>query len=89
MGLVERAESQRIEQRNRTRAHREDVTEDAADTGRRALVRLDRAGVVVRLDLEHACESVADVDGAGVLARSLEHARALVGSVPSSGLLVL
>src|SRR5690606_1858580 len=33
--------------------------------------------VVVRFDLEHRCEAVADVDGAGVLARPLQHAWSL------------
>ena len=51
-GLVERAEAQRVEQRDRPRAHGEDVAHDAADAGRRALVRLDGARMVVRLDLE-------------------------------------
>ena len=37
-----RAEAQRIEHRDRPRAHREDVAHDAADAGRRALVGLDR-----------------------------------------------
>ena len=40
---VERAEAQRVHHRDRPRAHREDVADDAADAGRRALVRLDVA----------------------------------------------
>ena len=43
------------------RAHREDVAHDAAHARRRALVRLDRAGVVVALDLEDDRQPVADV----------------------------
>ena len=35
------AEAQAVEQRNRARPHRDDVAEDPADTGRRALKRLD------------------------------------------------
>src|SRR5438477_10595089 len=31
--------------------------------------------MIVRFDLEHRRETVADADGAGVLARSLQHAR--------------
>ena len=77
MRLVERTEAQRIEERDRSRAHREDVAQDAADAGRSALVRLDRARMIVRLDLEHARQAVADVHRAGVLARSLEHPRTL------------
>ena len=89
MRLGERTETQRVEQRDRTRAHREDVAQDAADTGRGALVRLDGARVVVRLDLEHACQPMTDVHGAGVLPGTLEDRGPLVGSDPSSGLLVL
>ena len=58
------------------RAHREDVADDAADARGRALVRLDERRMVVRFDLEDRREPVADVNGAGVLARSLQHARA-------------
>ena len=66
-----------FEQRDRPRAHREDVADDAADAGRRALVGLDERRMVVRLDLEDRGQAVADVDGAGVLARPLQHARPL------------
>ncbi len=61
--------------RNRPRAHGEDVAHDTADSGRGALVRLDRRGMVVRLDLEDRDETVTDVDGAGVLARPLSDTR--------------
>ena len=74
--ILERSEPQGVEQRDRPRAHREDVADDAADAGRRALIRLDERRVVVRLDLEDRREAVADVDGAGVLAGSLQHALA-------------
>src|SRR3977135_478845 len=46
--IVERAEAQRVEERDWSRAHREDVADDAADAGRGALVRLDEGGMVVR-----------------------------------------
>ena len=82
--LLDRTEAQRVEQGDRPRAHREDVADDAADAGRRALVRLDERRMVVRLDLEHRREAVADVDGAGVLAGPLQHARGL-RSAASSG----
>ena len=75
--LVERAEPQRVAQRDRPRAHREDVAQDAAHARGRALVGLDGRGVVVALDLERDGEAVADVDHAGVLTRALQHARAV------------
>ena len=73
------AEAQRIEHRDRPRADREDVTEDPPDAGGGALERLDRAGVVVRLDLEGAHQPAADVDRAGVLARAQHDVLALGG----------
>ena len=63
------AEPERVEDGDRPGAHREDVAEDAADAGRGALVRLDRARMVVRLDLERDRQAVADRDDPGVLAR--------------------
>ena len=50
--VVGRAEPEPVEQRDRPRAHRDDVAQDPADPGRGALERLDGRGVVVRLDLE-------------------------------------
>jgi hypothetical protein len=73
------AEAQRIHDRQGTRAHGEDVAQNAAHAGGRALKRLDVAGVVVALDLEGAGPAVAHVDDAGILARPLDHAVALGG----------
>ena len=75
--VVERAEAQRIHQRDRPGAHREDVADDAADAGRRAFVGLDRRRVVVTLDAHRDREPVADVDDARALARADEHPRRL------------
>ncbi len=71
--VVGRAEAQPVEQRDRPRAHRDDVAEDPADPRRGALERLDRRGVVVALDLERDRLAVAEVDHARVLARALQH----------------
>ena len=62
------AEAQRVEHRDRARAHREDVAQDPADAGRGALVRLHRGRVVVALDLERDRQAVADRDHARLLA---------------------
>ena len=70
---VGRAEAQPVEERDRPRAHRDDVAEDPADAGRGALERLDGRRVVVRLDLEGDGDAVAEVDHARVLARPLQH----------------
>ena len=66
-----RAEAEGIHDGERTRAHGEDVAEDAADAGGCSLIGLDVAGMVVRFDFEGAGPAVADVDDARVLAGSL------------------
>ncbi len=68
VGGVGAAEAERVHDRDRAGAHGQDVADDAADPGRRALVGLDVARVVVRLDLEGDRVAVTDVDHAGVLA---------------------
>ena len=78
-GALDLAEAQRVEDRDRPRADREDVAQDPADAGGGALERLDRARVVVRLDLERARQAAADRHRAGVLARPHHDARALGG----------
>ena len=76
-GCLGSPKRQRVEAGDRPRAHGEDVAQDAADPGRRALIGLDVARVVVALHLEHDGEPVADVDHAGILARALDHPRRL------------
>ena len=65
--MVEAAEANLVPQGDRAGPHREDVTEDAADAGRGALVRLDERWVVVALDAERSEPAIPDVDHAGVL----------------------
>ena len=67
------AERQRIEAGDRPRPHGENIAQDAADAGCRALIGLDVARMVMALHLEHDGLPVADVDDAGVLARPLDH----------------
>ena len=82
-GAGQRPEPQRVEQRDRTGAHRQDVADDAAHPGRRALVGLDGGGVVVRLDLHDDGLAVADAHDAGVLgALAHEQAGAVAGELP-------
>jgi hypothetical protein len=71
---IERSEAERVEDGDRAGAHREDVAQDPAHAGRRALERLDGAGMVVRFHLQHDQQAVADVDRAGVLAGALHDA---------------
>ena len=73
------AEAERVEDGDGPRAHGEDVAKDSADAGRGALVRLYRRRVVVALDLEGHCQSVADPDDSGVVADTGHHAVAARG----------
>ena len=75
------AEAQRVQDRDRPGAHREDVAQDPADAGGRALVRLDEGRVIVRLHLERDRETAADVHDARVFAGALEDPRPDVGKV--------
>ena len=77
LGVIGRAEAEEIETGDGARAHGEDVAQDAADSGRRALIGLDERGMVVALHLEHADIAIADVDDARVLARPEDDLRAL------------
>jgi hypothetical protein len=58
------AEAQPVEQRHRPSAHRDDVSEDPADPGGRALEGLYCGRVVVRLDLEGDRLALAEVEHA-------------------------
>ena len=80
------SEKEPVEDRERTGAHREDVAQNSAHTRGRALIRLDERRVVVGLHLEDDGETVADVHGPGVLARTLQHARARRRELPQEGL---
>ena len=73
LGMLGPPETQRIGIRHRARTHGEDIAQDAAHAGRRALVGLDIARVVVALHLEDGGLSVADVDDAGIFAGAADH----------------
>ena len=71
------SKAQRIHHRERSGAHGKDVAKDAPNAGSRALERLDKRGMVMRLDFERAGPAVADVDNPGILSRPLHHAFAM------------
>jgi hypothetical protein len=71
------AEAQGVQQGHGPCPHGEDVAHDAAHAGRRTLIGLDEAGVVMALHLEDAGVAVVDVDDPGVLARPADDPRAL------------
>ena len=70
------AETQGVQQGDRTSAHRDDVAKNASDSGRRTLVGLDRRRMIVGLDLEDCSPTASDADRARVFARALQHGRA-------------
>ena len=73
--MVGAAKAQRIEDRDRPRAHREDIAQNAADAGRRPLIRLDKRWVVVALDLKDNRVAIADIDNSGVFTGSADDLR--------------
>src|SRR4029079_13158814 len=87
--VVELTEPQRVEDGDRPGAHRGDVAEDAADTRRGTLKRLDGGRGVVTLDLEGDGQGRADRDHARVLARPLKHALTGGGESPQQRLRML
>ena len=72
VGVVDGAEAQLVHDGDRAGAHGDDVADDAAHAGGRALVGLDEGRVVVGLHLEGDGPAAADVDDAGVLAHADE-----------------
>ena len=65
-------EPERVHHRDRARAHREDVADDAANAGGGALMGLHVRRVVVRFDLEGDRVALADVHHSGVMADARE-----------------
>ena len=60
---------------DRPRAHGEHVAQNSADTGRRALIRLNVARVVVAFHFKYAGKPVTNIDDPSILTRSLDHPR--------------
>ena len=75
--MVRRAETKRVQQCNRPRAHGEDIAENTADACRRALIGFDERRMVMALDLEDGGKPVTNIDGACIFARTLDHLRAV------------
>ena len=67
--MIGPAEAQRIHVSDGPSAHREDVTQDPANSRRGALIGLDVGRVVVALHLEDGGVAIADVDDPGILSR--------------------
>ena len=76
LGMLRRAEGQRVHRGDGTGAHGEDVAQDAAHAGRSTLIGFDVRGVVVAFHLEDHGLPVADVHDARVLAGAADDLRA-------------
>ena len=72
--LIQRPKPQRIHHRQRPRIHRKNIPQNPADTRSRALIRLDVARMIVRLNLERTSPPIPHIDDPGILPRPLHHA---------------
>ena len=68
--VVERSKAQGVEERDRAGAHREDVTQDAANACGRALKRLDSGRMIVGFDLKTDAEVIVERDHARIFERA-------------------
>src|SRR5262249_45085192 len=71
-GMINGAKAKRIERSDRSGAHSEDVTDDTADSCRCAMVRFNERGVIVALDFEDDCKSIAYVNDSRIFTWSLK-----------------
>ena len=74
--MIDAAEAERIERSDRPRAHGEDIAQDAADAGGRALIRLDERRMIVAFHFKSHGKPAADIDDTGIFTGTLQHIRA-------------
>src|SRR4029450_349307 len=74
--MVDAAETERVQRRDRPSAHGKNVTENPADAGGRALIGLDERRMIVAFHLKSHRQSVANIDHARILAGPLQNLRA-------------
>ena len=79
--MIDGAKAQRIERSDGPRAHGENIAQDAADAGRRALVGLDERRMVVAFHLERHGKPFANINDPGILSRPLQNIRPFSGEV--------
>ena len=66
IGGIGWTESQRIHDCQRSGTHRNNVADNATDTGRCSLIRLNIGRVIVAFHLESDCPALTDVDDASI-----------------------
>ena len=71
--MIGLAEAQRVEIGNRARAHCEDITHNAADTGGSALIGFDERWVIMAFHFEHCRIAIANINDTGIFARPLNN----------------
>src|SRR5262245_25330559 len=71
-GIAQFTEAQRVHRTDRPSAHGENVANDSADSGGRALEWFDGAWMVVRFDLEGDCQAVTNINDTGVFFTSAD-----------------
>src|ERR1043166_10104037 len=74
-GMIDAAEAQRVQRSNGPRAHGKDIAQNAAHSRRCSLIRFNERRMIVAFHLENCREPVADINGAGILARTLNKDR--------------
>ena len=76
-GIIQRAETQGIQQSDRTSTHGENVAEDSTNTCRGALKGFHCRGVIVAFDLEREAMASAKIHHTGVFTGTHQDARSL------------
>ena len=85
MWIGQRAEPDWVPHGHGSSTHGEDVAQDAADAGCRALIRLNERWVVVTLDPQGRQPVVTEVDDACILAGADDNPRGLGGEAAEPG----
>src|SRR4051812_30597654 len=65
--LSNRTESQRVERTDRPRTHRENISNNTADSSSRTLEWFHRARMIMGLDFEGNCQSISNINNSSVL----------------------
>ena len=73
--MLDRPETERVQRGNRAGAHGKDIAENTADPGGGPVIGLDKRRMVMAFDLKDRGQTVADIDDAGILTRSLQYGR--------------
>jgi len=79
LGSLNRSKAQRVHYRDRPRSHGENIAQNSADASGRSLKRFYKRRVIVRLDLESARPTIADINDASIFPWPLHNQLAACG----------